>query len=74
MRDLRAIRNVELSQHVAVIGNAVAPFLDTDPAALRAEDSLEILPMIRRWPRPAGSPGSRSAGACPKRSRQQGLR
>jgi alkanesulfonate monooxygenase SsuD/methylene tetrahydromethanopterin reductase-like flavin-dependent oxidoreductase (luciferase family) len=46
-RDSRAIRDVELSQHVAVIGDAVAPFMappDTDPAALRAADSLAILP------------------------------
>jgi hypothetical protein len=46
-RDLRALRDVELSQHVAVIGDAVAPFMappDTDAAALRAADSLEILP------------------------------
>lgn len=43
----RATRNVELSQHVAVIGNAVAPFMapsDTDPDQLRALDSLAILP------------------------------
>ena len=47
VRDFHAIRDVELSQHVAVIGNAAAPFMaspDTDPAALRAADSLEILP------------------------------
>ena len=47
VRDFRAIREVELSQHVAVIGDAVAPFMappDTDPAALRAADSLAILP------------------------------
>jgi alkanesulfonate monooxygenase SsuD/methylene tetrahydromethanopterin reductase-like flavin-dependent oxidoreductase (luciferase family) len=47
VRDFRAIRDVELSQHVAVIGDAVAPFIappDTDPAALRAADSLAILP------------------------------
>jgi alkanesulfonate monooxygenase SsuD/methylene tetrahydromethanopterin reductase-like flavin-dependent oxidoreductase (luciferase family) len=47
VRDFRAIRDVELSQHVAVIGDAVAPFMalpDTDTAALRAADSLEILP------------------------------
>jgi alkanesulfonate monooxygenase SsuD/methylene tetrahydromethanopterin reductase-like flavin-dependent oxidoreductase (luciferase family) len=46
VRDFRAIRDVELSQHVAVIGDAVAPFMappDTDPAALRAADSLAIL-------------------------------
>jgi hypothetical protein len=47
VRAFRAIRDVELSQHVAVIGDAVAPFMappDTDPAALRAADSLAILP------------------------------
>jgi len=47
VRDFRASRDVELSQHVAVIGDAVAPFMappDTDPAALRAADSLAILP------------------------------
>jgi alkanesulfonate monooxygenase SsuD/methylene tetrahydromethanopterin reductase-like flavin-dependent oxidoreductase (luciferase family) len=47
VRDFRATRDVELSQHVAVIGDAVAPFMappDTDPAALRAVDSLAILP------------------------------
>ena len=44
---IRAIRDVELAQHVAVVGDTVAPFMappDTDPAALRAADSLEILP------------------------------
>ena len=61
MRDFRAIRDVELSQHVAVIGDAVAPLMappDTDAAALRAADSLAILPddlvaaaeeIQRRW-------------------------
>ena len=47
VRDFRAIRDVELSQHVAVIGDAVAPFMappDTDAAALSAADSLAILP------------------------------
>ena len=47
VRDFRAIRDVELAQHVAVVGDTVAPFMappDTDPAALRAADSLEILP------------------------------
>src|SRR5204863_2398642 len=46
-RDFCAIRDVELAHHVAVIGDAVAPFMappDTDPAALRAADSLEVLP------------------------------
>jgi hypothetical protein len=43
----RAIRDVELALHVPVVGDAVAPFMappDTDPAALRAADSLAILP------------------------------
>lgn len=47
VRDFRAIRDVELAQHVAVVGDTVAPFMappDTDPAALRAADSLAILP------------------------------
>ena len=42
-----AQRDVELALHVSVIGDAVAPFMappDTDPAALRAADSLAILP------------------------------
>jgi alkanesulfonate monooxygenase SsuD/methylene tetrahydromethanopterin reductase-like flavin-dependent oxidoreductase (luciferase family) len=46
-RDFRAIRDVELANHVAVVGDARAPFMgppDTDPAALRGADSLAILP------------------------------
>jgi alkanesulfonate monooxygenase SsuD/methylene tetrahydromethanopterin reductase-like flavin-dependent oxidoreductase (luciferase family) len=46
-RDFSAIRDVELAQHVAVIGDAVAPFMappDTDTAAARAADSLAFLP------------------------------
>jgi alkanesulfonate monooxygenase SsuD/methylene tetrahydromethanopterin reductase-like flavin-dependent oxidoreductase (luciferase family) len=46
-RDLRAIRDLELALHVPVVGDAVAPFMahpDTDPAALRAVDSLAVLP------------------------------
>jgi alkanesulfonate monooxygenase SsuD/methylene tetrahydromethanopterin reductase-like flavin-dependent oxidoreductase (luciferase family) len=46
-RDFRAIRDVELALHVSVIGDTVAPFMappDTNPAALRAADSLAILP------------------------------
>ena len=46
-RDFCAIRDVEFALHVPVIGDAVAPFMappDTDPAALRAADSLAILP------------------------------
>jgi alkanesulfonate monooxygenase SsuD/methylene tetrahydromethanopterin reductase-like flavin-dependent oxidoreductase (luciferase family) len=45
--DFRAIRDVELALHVAVVGDAVSPFMsppDTDPAALRAADSLLVLP------------------------------
>jgi alkanesulfonate monooxygenase SsuD/methylene tetrahydromethanopterin reductase-like flavin-dependent oxidoreductase (luciferase family) len=46
-RDFRAIRDVELAVHVSVVGDARAPFMaspDTDPAALRAADSLAFLP------------------------------
>jgi alkanesulfonate monooxygenase SsuD/methylene tetrahydromethanopterin reductase-like flavin-dependent oxidoreductase (luciferase family) len=46
-RDFPAAREVELANHVAVIGDARAPFMgppDTDPVALRAVDSLAILP------------------------------
>jgi alkanesulfonate monooxygenase SsuD/methylene tetrahydromethanopterin reductase-like flavin-dependent oxidoreductase (luciferase family) len=46
-RDFRADRDIELALHVSVVGDAVAPFMappDTDPAALRAVDSLAILP------------------------------
>ena len=46
-RDLRAIRDVELANHVSVVGDTRAPFMappDTDPAALRTADSLAILP------------------------------
>jgi alkanesulfonate monooxygenase SsuD/methylene tetrahydromethanopterin reductase-like flavin-dependent oxidoreductase (luciferase family) len=46
-REFRATRDVELALHVPVIGDTVAPFMappDTDPAALRAGDSLAILP------------------------------
>ena len=46
-RDFPAVRDVELALHVPVIGDCVAPFMappDTDPAALRAADSLAILP------------------------------
>jgi alkanesulfonate monooxygenase SsuD/methylene tetrahydromethanopterin reductase-like flavin-dependent oxidoreductase (luciferase family) len=45
--DFRAIRDVELALHVSVVGDAVSPFMaspDTDPAALRAADSLAVLP------------------------------
>jgi alkanesulfonate monooxygenase SsuD/methylene tetrahydromethanopterin reductase-like flavin-dependent oxidoreductase (luciferase family) len=46
-RDFSAVRDVEFALHVPVIGDTVAPFMappDTDPAALRAVDSLAILP------------------------------
>ena len=46
-RDFPATRDVELALHVPVIGDTRAPFMappDTDPAALRAADSLAILP------------------------------
>ncbi|HZC25722.1 MAG TPA: LLM class flavin-dependent oxidoreductase [Actinopolymorphaceae bacterium] len=43
----RARQDLELALHVAVVGDAVSPFMappDTDPAALRAADSLLALP------------------------------
>lgn len=43
----RTNRDVELAVHVSVVGDTVAPFMappGTDPAALRAADSLVILP------------------------------
>ena len=46
-RDFRAIQDVELANHVSVVGDTRAPFMappDTDPAALRTADSLAILP------------------------------
>jgi alkanesulfonate monooxygenase SsuD/methylene tetrahydromethanopterin reductase-like flavin-dependent oxidoreductase (luciferase family) len=46
-RDFRAVRDIELALHVPVVGDIVAPFMTpptTDPAALRAADSLAILP------------------------------
>lgn len=49
-RDFHAIRphrQVEMALHVPVVGDSVAPFMsppDTDPAALRAADSLAFLP------------------------------
>jgi len=45
--DFRAIRDAEFALHVPVVGDAVSPFMaspDTDPAALRAADSLLVLP------------------------------
>ena len=46
-RDFPATRDVELALHVPVIGDIRAPFMappSIDPAALRAADSLAILP------------------------------
>jgi alkanesulfonate monooxygenase SsuD/methylene tetrahydromethanopterin reductase-like flavin-dependent oxidoreductase (luciferase family) len=45
--EFRARHDLELACHVAVVGDAVSPFMappDTDPAALRAADSLLVLP------------------------------
>lgn len=45
--DFDARTDVELALHVPVIGDSVAPFMappDTDPSALRAADSLAVLP------------------------------
>jgi alkanesulfonate monooxygenase SsuD/methylene tetrahydromethanopterin reductase-like flavin-dependent oxidoreductase (luciferase family) len=47
VQGFRPVRDVELALHVPVIGDVVAPFMappDTDPAALRAADSLAVLP------------------------------
>lgn len=47
VRGFRSSRNVELSIHIPVVGDAVAPFMappGTDTAALRAADSLAYLP------------------------------
>ena len=49
-RDFHTPRDVELALHVPVVGDEVAPFMTapgTDPAALRAIDSLAILPADR---------------------------
>jgi alkanesulfonate monooxygenase SsuD/methylene tetrahydromethanopterin reductase-like flavin-dependent oxidoreductase (luciferase family) len=46
-RDFSAIRDLELALHVSVVGDTVAAFMappETDPVALRAADSLAILP------------------------------
>jgi alkanesulfonate monooxygenase SsuD/methylene tetrahydromethanopterin reductase-like flavin-dependent oxidoreductase (luciferase family) len=45
--EFRVLGDQELAHHVAVVGDAVSPFMappDTDPAELRAADSLLILP------------------------------
>ncbi|MFC6157199.1 LLM class flavin-dependent oxidoreductase [Kribbella jiaozuonensis] len=47
VRDFTGHRDIELAQHVAAVGDAVAPFMaapNLDTAALRAADSLVILP------------------------------
>src|SRR4051794_38694877 len=47
VRGFHADRDVELALHIAVVGDAVAPFMappDTDPDALRDKESLAILP------------------------------
>jgi alkanesulfonate monooxygenase SsuD/methylene tetrahydromethanopterin reductase-like flavin-dependent oxidoreductase (luciferase family) len=47
VRDFDNHRDLELALHVPVIGDGVAPFMagpDTDPAAIRAADSVSYLP------------------------------
>jgi alkanesulfonate monooxygenase SsuD/methylene tetrahydromethanopterin reductase-like flavin-dependent oxidoreductase (luciferase family) len=47
VRDFAGRRDIELAQHVAAVGDGVAPFMappNLDTAALRAADSLVILP------------------------------
>ena len=50
--DVCAVRDVEFALHVPVVGDAVSPFMappDTDPAALRAADSLLFFLATCRW-------------------------
>jgi alkanesulfonate monooxygenase SsuD/methylene tetrahydromethanopterin reductase-like flavin-dependent oxidoreductase (luciferase family) len=45
--EFRALHDLELAHHVAAVGDTVSPFMappGTDPAALRAADSLLVLP------------------------------
>ncbi len=47
VRDFQPSRDVELSMHIAVVGDTVSPFMappDTDTARLQATDSLAYLP------------------------------
>jgi alkanesulfonate monooxygenase SsuD/methylene tetrahydromethanopterin reductase-like flavin-dependent oxidoreductase (luciferase family) len=47
MQDFRPTRDIELSMHIPVVGDTVAPFMappDTDTTALRTADSLAYLP------------------------------
>lgn len=47
VRGFRPTRDIELAQHVAVVGDVRAPFMappDIDPVALREANSLAILP------------------------------
>jgi alkanesulfonate monooxygenase SsuD/methylene tetrahydromethanopterin reductase-like flavin-dependent oxidoreductase (luciferase family) len=47
VRDFAEVRDLELAQHIGVVGETRAPFMaapGTDPVALRAADSLFILP------------------------------
>ena len=47
VREFHTSRDVELSMHIPVVGDAVSPFMappNTDTAALRAADSLAYLP------------------------------
>ena len=60
--DFRAIRDVELAQHVAVSGDTVAPFMaPPTPTLLRFALSLAILPDDPRRPMRSGGDGRRSA-------------
>jgi hypothetical protein len=47
VRGFHTTRDVELSMHIPVVGDAVSPFMappDTDTAAVREADSLAYLP------------------------------
>lgn len=78
-RDFRASPTIELAVHVPVIGDTVAAFMappETDPAALRAADSLATLPRdpaavprkSNAAERRSASPTSSSAPTRPTRS------
>ena len=47
VHDFSALGDLELALHIPVVGDTIAPFMtgpDTDPVALRAVDSLAVLP------------------------------
>jgi hypothetical protein len=62
----RAVHDVELAQHVAVVGDSVAPFMaspDTDPAALRPRTRWRSCRTIPRRPPKRSGGGARSSAS-----------